>query len=201
MSVKWTARLTIQAVCGIAALFFADRLLPSRKTPEDYKVAGVILMATAAALVLADGFFAAAVRKLDEPINLPSFSILERKRLRADLRRMEISLTVSFYLSTVCKGLFGAIGLIFTTQVVPGIVTYAQLFCVGFFLFGFALPSLVLMPRAYFALKAARTELTEMEEEKAARAKVLESLRNDPVHDFANDAHFTSFSRVIDPTE
>ncbi len=199
MSIKWTARLTMQIVCGFVALVFAEKLFPTRARPEDFKLPGVILTAMAGVLVVADGFFAAAVKKLDEPITLPSFSILERKKLRAELRRLEISLTASFYIATISKALFALIGVILSLQLVSNIAADAWMNRKGFFLLGFALPTIVLMPRAYFAFKAARAELVELEEEKALKTKLLDSLRDDPVHDFATDPHFTSFGRVIDP--
>ena len=128
---------------------------------------------------------------------MPSFSIEQRKQIRAELLRLESSLTVSFYISVVTKGLFGCFGLLFVAQVVPDVHLCTWMFFIGFFLLGFTLPNVILMPRAYFAAKISRLELIELEEKAAAKARLLESLEKDQEHDFANDPHFAAFSRVV----
>ena len=200
MKRKWLIRLPVQILTGCAALFVARHLLPPVSTTgTGFKLSGSLLSAFSGVLVVVDLFWGLVSRKLDESLGSGSaLTAREKDRWRRAAFEAERDLMSSLIVTVLLKAAAVAVGIALASDLVPPEHRHwtAQ---VGFFVLGFVLPTVFLMPMAYLSARQARLRLTVYEEEQAERAKALQELNATPAHDFKADPGYAGFGRVVAP--
>ncbi len=200
MKRKWLIRLPVQILTGCAALVVARHLLPPISVNNaDFKLGGSLLSVFSGVLVVVDLFWGLVSRKLDESFGSGSaLTAREKDRWRIAAFLAERDLMCNLIVTVVLKALAVAVGVALAAGVVPPehCRWTAQ---TGFFVLGFVLPTIFLMPAAYLSARHARLRLAAYEEEQAERAKALQELNAAPAHDFKSDPGYADFGRIVAP--